>query len=484
MVCEVIEELLTAPPHASAEEFIQYSLSAEGKPAEIPLNGHDYPNKAYLDPRCWPYCDSFLSDLPRTLDRLATSSLCSELSSGLEEAFAMTKSRTVVLSLSGGVDSSSTLILLCALRYHRVADWKLRALYMGYSGNRENLDEARSELNLVAWLCEQCNVQLFAFNIDLPRPHGLEGTTSGGVTRDEYETQTKSIRFRMYSLASGDENCVVVLGHHQDDVDENRLEQLSRGHVMGDMDGMHRVRESPPGLDRCIVCRPLIYERKSTFVKVATEAHIPYVHDSTPAWSVRGITRKALDAVLLDDNTTAMHQILADVACMSSRAAELIVSVANSGVMEPRELRSKSKGTCLTFWRVDLLRIFSHEDLANLLPKLISSINDVAKLWNRALPSDQNAVRKIPQVKDWHSVVFERVVSICIERMLPGERVSRKALLHLFREVSSTGVRCGGFTETLGFVSDGGRKVMLLYVIDKANNTVKDRRQEVIKLLD
>ncbi|KAF4721117.1 hypothetical protein FOZ62_001577 [Perkinsus olseni] len=482
MVCEAVDDLLNAPPYTSAEEFIQHSLT-EARPAKIPLNGHEYPEVSYLDPRCWWNSDHFLQDLPETLEWLAASALCGELRSGLEEAFAITKSRTVVLSLSGGVDSSSTLILLSALRYNKVVDWELRALYMGYSGNRENLEEARSELNLVAWLCQQCQVQLFAFNVDLPRPHGPEGTSSSGVTRDEYETQTKAIRFRMYGLVGGDD-CVVVLGHHQDDVDENRLEQLSRGHVMGDMDGMHRVRESPPGLSRCIVCRPLIHNRKATFIATATEANIPYVRDSTPAWSVRGITRRALDAVLRDHNAAAMHQLLADVAAMSARAAELVVSTAESGVMEPRELRSRSKGTCLTFWRLDFRCIFSHEELADVLPKLISSINEVAQLWNQALPRDQDAVRRIPPVKDWHSVVFERVVSSCIDKMKSGEKVSRKALNHLFHEAGSPGVRCGGFTETLGFVSDGSREVMLLYVIDKKNNTVKDRRQEVVKLLD
>ncbi|KAF4652261.1 hypothetical protein FOL47_011183 [Perkinsus chesapeaki] len=482
MVCQIIEEIIDAPRYQSAEDFIEYSLT-EAHPARIPLKGHDYPNTTYLDPRCWPASEHFLNDLAATLERLSTSELCNELMSGLEEAFAMTNSRTVVLSLSGGVDSSSTLILLNALRYNRAVDWELRALYMGYSANRENEDEARAELNLVAWLCEQCGVQLFAYNIDLPRPHGAQGTSSSGVTRDEYETQTKAIRFRMYSLAGGSDNCVVVLGHHQDDVDENRLEQLSRGHVMGDMDGMHRVRESPPGLDKCIVCRPLIKERKATFIEVATEACVPYVHDSTPAWSVRGITRKALDAVLADHNTTAMHRLLASIADMSSKAAQLVVSLTEKDVIETRELRSKSKGTCLTFWRLDLERIFSDEELGEILPKLLSSINEVAQVWNDALPRNQDAVRRIPSVKDWHSVVFERVISICIDKMKPGEEVSRKALTHLFHEAGSPGVRCGGFTETLGFVSDGSRKVMLLYVIDKHNNTVKDRRQEVVKLL-
>ena len=127
-----------------------------------------------------------------------------------------------------------------------------------------------------AWLCHQLAVDLYIYDVQLARPHGEEGT--GGLTREEYERYTKAIRFRskrteLGSQVPGSKPCeisnsdqtlepwnphksgwqmmnaenktlvnrvatrmyrclladhegptAVILGHHQDDVDENRLE--------------------------------------------------------------------------------------------------------------------------------------------------------------------------------------------------------------------------------------------------------------------
>ena len=69
----------------------------------------------------------------------------------------------------------------------------------------------------------------------LTRPHGDVTPDDAGITREEYERVTKEIRFRMYAeLLPGTEHGVVVLGHHADDADENALEQLCRGHRVGE----------------------------------------------------------------------------------------------------------------------------------------------------------------------------------------------------------------------------------------------------------
>ena len=76
---------------------------------------------------------------------------------------------------------------------------------------------------------KRVGIPVYCYVVELRRPHGALKT---GLSRDRYEDVTKDIRFRMYErcfelcskVKGGDKsfNCV-MLGHHQDDVDENRI---------------------------------------------------------------------------------------------------------------------------------------------------------------------------------------------------------------------------------------------------------------------
>ena len=66
------------------------------------------------------------------------------------------------------------------------------------------------------------------------RPHG---TLKTGIDRAEYEDSSKRVRFRMYQAAArlagyAAADPVVVIGHHIDDVDENRLAELGKGNLL------------------------------------------------------------------------------------------------------------------------------------------------------------------------------------------------------------------------------------------------------------
>ena len=117
---------------------------------------------------------------------------------------------------------------------------------------------------------------------ELPRPHG---ETVGPLSRERYESVTKEIRFRMYRLAldrelraaPGQRTGVVVIGHHQDDVDENRLTELSKGNLVH-VDGMHSRIEH---FD-VTVLRPLLQLRKVAMFALADHARLPYMASGRP----------------------------------------------------------------------------------------------------------------------------------------------------------------------------------------------------------
>lgn len=76
---------------------------------------------------------------------------------------------------------------------------------------------------------------------------------------------------------------LVVMGHHADDADENRLAELGKGTV-ADVDGMSVLSVC----HGTTLYRPLLSQRKALFYDVARVARVPYMVDSTPLWSRRG----------------------------------------------------------------------------------------------------------------------------------------------------------------------------------------------------
>ncbi|CAD7948645.1 unnamed protein product [Amoebophrya sp. A25] len=260
--------------------------------------------------------------------------------------------RQCLLSFSAGVDSTACACLLSA--FQEMSAWA--CLYLQYP-NRGEL-EAAAELSWVRAACRKLKAPLFWFRMDLLRPHqeqvvqvqqeedagdekehvanaAFPGGVSceiSGLSREEYEKYTRDIRFHMYRQAwklfiegrkdgcesgrqkeqEGDQDrghhdqdqdqdnlpCI-LLGHHEDDCDENRIENLTRGHLLcrdhGGADGMVVSRV----LGGVRLWRPYVTgTRKQEFLDLLEALKFPYLRDSTPAWSVRGVIRKTLDAIV------------------------------------------------------------------------------------------------------------------------------------------------------------------------------------------
>lgn len=203
---------------------------------------------------------------------------------------------TLLLSLSGGVDSTAHAVMLMLLQ--PTFGFTIGALHMHHL-NREDAVEEQRWVHLLA---QRIGLPLLSYTIRLQRPHGDNRT---GITRERYEDVTKRIRFRMYQLGldtlagqsdGRDGRRLVVLGHHQDDADENRLAELGKGNLV-DVDGMGI-------LSNCLGImqyRPLLQTRKQAMYDLARAARIPFMADSTPLWSRRGWTRRVLDGIGAQD---------------------------------------------------------------------------------------------------------------------------------------------------------------------------------------
>lgn len=232
------------------------------------------------------------------------------------------KSKFVILSFSGGVDSTATLIILKALGIEVIC------FYIKHD-NRDG-EEMKAEIEWTEYICNAVGVKLYRFDMNLKRPHGVEknnvdyssaldSSQIPGLSREEYERSTKQIRLLLYQevwrlerkkandakLTNPIATCTVILGHHLDDCDENRVEQMARGHVFGNLEGMTeilKVDDAP-----LILWRPFLHsKRKADFSWVLHTFKIPYMRDSTPLWSVRGRMRQimsSIDAIEIEEKT-------------------------------------------------------------------------------------------------------------------------------------------------------------------------------------
>lgn len=193
----------------------------------------------------------------------------------------------IAVSISGGVDSmlvSKVLSLWCEQN-----NVKLILLHINYN-NRDCCDIEEKFLN---WWAEKyigCELYINRFT-DITRSRNSK-------ERERYEDITRRIRFSFYDYF----NCPIILGHNLDDCYENIFSNLSKRIHFDNLFGMSEITVES---DITIV-RPLLNFTKDEILKQAGMINIPYLEDSTPAWSNRGKMRDTLIPHIKEFNPNIM----------------------------------------------------------------------------------------------------------------------------------------------------------------------------------
>lgn len=190
------------------------------------------------------------------------------------------------LSISGGVDSN-----LCAA-LARYFGCNFNALYINYS----NRPDSQLEEEFIAWYCARLNIDVFVCRIpEIRRTSAM---------RQFYEEYTRTVRFDAYRSMDRP----IVLGHNDDDRNENFIRNVSK-RQFNDLAGMH-YRSIINGVE---IFRPLLntkkivdftpldvkhpyfnsnyFERNLTVYELAAMFGVVHLGNSTPAWSQRGMIR-------------------------------------------------------------------------------------------------------------------------------------------------------------------------------------------------
>eukprot|EP00960_Hanusia_phi_P043132 755877-Hanusia_phi.AAC.3 len=200
-------------------------------------------------------------------------------------------SGSVLVSLSGGVDSMVLCQCLCYIRDN--ADMLRRrpdspepcnnnsaflrnvsAVHVNYGNRKESSEEAQF---LQRW-CETRNIHFHLQNV-------------ANLTRDN-----KAIDRLFVSRLFGVDNGLsesgahgVMLGHHRGDVEENVISNVMKGNSVLNLAGMKEVQYMNQfGVQ---LQRPLLSLQKGDIYDFSAMFGVPFFKDTTPSWSTRGKLR-------------------------------------------------------------------------------------------------------------------------------------------------------------------------------------------------
>lgn len=183
----------------------------------------------------------------------------------------------LIISLSGGVDSSVLIVLLKELKLKY--DINIIAVHINYN----NRKETKTEENFLRFWCKKNNFKFELLEInDLKR---------GDDKREFYEKYIRNKRYDFYKkIISKYNSNGIFLGHHLNDLQENIMCNILKGRNIFDLSVM-----KPKSIVKdVVVYRPFLNNYKKEIYDYAHQYNIPYFKDTTPEWSNRGKLRNKL----------------------------------------------------------------------------------------------------------------------------------------------------------------------------------------------
>jgi tRNA(Ile)-lysidine synthetase-like protein len=197
------------------------------------------------------------------------------------------KYSTIIISLSGGVDSVSCLFSL------RKIGKKIIAVHINYN----NRKETEEEVKFLSTICHYLDVKLYVRKIEEIKREKANKYD----LRDIYENYTKKVRYnsykRVFEIENDDKNQtkpLVVLGHNKDDCLENILTNMAYNNKYENLRGIELETE----IDNIIFYRGLIEITKDEIYKFAINNNLPFLKNSTPEWCQRGKIRTSVVPIL------------------------------------------------------------------------------------------------------------------------------------------------------------------------------------------
>lgn len=217
------------------------------------------------------------------------------------------KTKPIIVSLSGGVDSMVSSFVLKKL----FPSANIQALHICY----DNRCECGQEILFLKHWCHHLGIKLYIRKIaEIHRKPCMEYEL-----RDLYETYTRNVRYNCYKSITNDINPQVIMAHNKDDCLENIMTNIAHKNKYDNLQGMTAVSIQ----DDIMFMRPFLDTTKEDIIQFAHHNNIPYLPNSTPTWSQRGQIRNDIVPVLdkwndkfvpslyhLSDNLSSFYKIM------------------------------------------------------------------------------------------------------------------------------------------------------------------------------
>ena len=256
---------------------------------------YDDANASIID--YYDVLDNFCKDynLSKISENLNLSTI--PIYSTLKKFFIQHTHKNIGVSLSGGVDSMVILYILKILVDEKFIR-SVSALHLSYQSDLISSNkESEQSLKMIGMYCSLLNIPLFSRKIEYCREK---------TDRNFYEEETKNVRFATYKYVSEKYNIDGwCLGHHHGDVAENVIMNLCNGRSLLDLHVMDKISR----LYNVTLYRPLLDHSKSDVYSFAHLFMIPYLKDTTPDWSCRGVLRRKVLPPLIDQYPSILNTL-------------------------------------------------------------------------------------------------------------------------------------------------------------------------------
>lgn len=208
-----------------------------------------------------------------------------ELKDELDDFIKYTNNANYIVSLSGGVDSMVTLALLMNV----IPKDKIVTASINYNQRKESKEEIRFLKNYLYYH----QIENYSHDINI----GIRKTKT--IKRKTFEETSQKIRINLYKEIIQkkqwcEDNTIILLGHHLDDLYENIFNNFMTGRKLTDLGVMKKITFKQD----LIFGRPFLNYPKSKIYQIAHQYNIPYFKDTTPLWSRRGLMRNKLFPLL------------------------------------------------------------------------------------------------------------------------------------------------------------------------------------------
>lgn len=173
----------------------------------------------------------------------------------------LTENDTVIIGVSGGVDSTVLLHVLHKLSSMKVLPLNIKVAHINHGIRKET---AKRDENFVKELCEKMNLPFYLLATNIPqyaKEHKMTEEEAGREVRYNFFNSLKT------------PNSKIVTAHHLNDNIETVLMRFLKGAGLSGLTGIKTKREN--------VVRPMLNIKKSDLIAYANENMISFVEDET-----------------------------------------------------------------------------------------------------------------------------------------------------------------------------------------------------------